>query len=106
MAYVTRHIAYHRADLLTNIYPGNPAFAERYGAIAAGLAARGVSAADAPRQALAVIDGTVMRQAAMQAYNDAWMLLLVCFICVAPAVLLLRKPQARPAAPAAAADAH
>ena len=51
----------------------------------------------------AALNGTVMRQASMQAYNDAWMLLLVCFVCVAPAVLLLRKPHARPAP---GADAH
>ncbi len=35
----------------------------------------------------------MMRQASMQAYNDAWLLLLVCFICVVPAVFLLRKPR-------------
>src|SRR6185503_16836448 len=29
-AYLTRHIAYHRADLAANMYPGNPAFAERF----------------------------------------------------------------------------
>ena len=43
----------------------------------------------------AALNGTLMRQASMQAYNDAWLLLLVCFICVAPAVFLLRKPAAR-----------
>jgi len=34
----------------------------------------------------------------MQAYNDAWLLLFVAFICVAPAVFLLRKPHAHVAA--------
>ena len=103
IAYVTRHIAYHRADLATNLYAGNPALAERYDALVAGLSAHGVAAADAPARAFAILNGTVMRQASMQAYNDAWLLLLVCFICVAPAVLLLRKPRSRQAP---AADAH
>lgn len=98
VAYVTRHIAYHRADLITNVYPGNPALTSRYDAIVAGLTSHGYSAADAQTRALAVLDGTVMRQAAMQAYNDAWLLLLICFICVAPAVLLLRKPRGRASA--------
>jgi hypothetical protein len=45
-----------------------------------------------------------MRQASMRAYNDAWLLLFASFIAVAPAVLLLRRPQARSAAPAG--DSH
>jgi len=102
-AYVTRHIAYHRADLVTNLYPGNPAFVERYDALVSGLGARGLSLVEAQQRAFAILDGTVMRQAAMQAYNDAWILLLLSFICVAPAVFLLRRPQSRKAA---AVDAH
>jgi DHA2 family multidrug resistance protein len=101
-AYLTRHIAYHRADLVTNFYPGNPAFQQRYDAIAAGLVAQGVSSAEAPQRAYAVIDAMMMRQASMLAYNDAWMLLLLCFICVVPAVFMLKKPRSR----SAPADAH
>ena len=86
VSYLTRHIQYHRADLLSNVYPGNPAFDARFGTLVSGLSAQGFSAADAQQRALAVIDGTMMRQAAMLAYNDAWLLLLVSFICVVPAV--------------------
>jgi DHA2 family multidrug resistance protein len=46
----------------------------------------------------------MMRQAAMQAYNDAWILLLVCFLCVIPAVFVLKRPRPRGDAPVA--DAH
>jgi DHA2 family multidrug resistance protein len=102
-AYLTRHIAYHRADLVTNFYPGNPAFAERFDGLTASLSGQGMAPAEAQQRALAILDGTLMRQASMLAYNDAWLLLLVCFICVAPAVLLLRKPRARHGP---AADAH
>ena len=73
-AYLTRHIAYHRADLITNIYPGNPAFEGRYDGLISALRAQGASLVDAQQRALAIIDGTLMRQAAMQAYNDAWLL--------------------------------
>ena len=72
-------------------------------ACVAALPARAFSLADAQQRALAILDGTMMRQASMQAYNDAWLLLLVSFICVVPAVFLLRRPRA---AQAAAADAH
>jgi len=102
-AYLTRHIAYHRADLVQNMYPGNPMFAERFDALVGAFSVQGFSLADAQQRALAVLDGTMMRQAAMQAYNDAWLLLLVSFVCVVPAVFLLRKPGRAAGAPA---DAH
>jgi len=102
-AYLTRHIAYHRADLVTNLYAGNPALQQRYSAVASGLIAQGVSSVEAPRRAYAVIDAMTMRQASMLAYNDAWMLLLLTFVCVVPAVFVLKKPKGH-AAPAV--DAH
>ncbi len=58
------------------MYPGNPAFAERFDGLVAGLAGQGWALADAQQRALAVLDATMMRQAAMRAYNDAWLLLL------------------------------
>jgi DHA2 family multidrug resistance protein len=48
----------------------------------------------------------MMRQAAMRAYNDSWRLLLASFVCVVPAMFLLRRPAPAPAARAAAAGAH
>ncbi len=39
----------------------------------------------------------------MLSYNDAWMLLLVSFLVVAPVILLVRKPRG---GPRAAVDAH
>jgi DHA2 family multidrug resistance protein len=102
-AYLTRHIAYHRADLATYMHPGNPMFAERFEGLIGAFSMQGFTLADAQQRALAVLDGTMMRQAAMQAYNDAWLLLLVSFLCVVPAVFLLRKPRT---AQAAQVDAH
>jgi MFS transporter, DHA2 family, multidrug resistance protein len=104
-SYLTRHIAYHRADLLQNITPTNPAFQARFEPIVSGLMGQGATLADAQQRAMAMINGQLMKQAAMLAYNDAWMLLLVSFLAVLPAVLLLRKPHSR-AHHAAAADAH
>ncbi len=99
--YVTRHIQYHRADLVSNVYAGNPAFEQRYQATVQALIAHGAPAITAKQEAMKVIDGTLMRQASMLAYNDAWMLILLSFLFVAPAVLLLRKHR-RNAAPAEA----
>jgi hypothetical protein len=44
----------------------------------------------------------VSRQAAMLSYNDAWMLLLICFLVVAPAILMLRRHRGAAAVPGGA----
>jgi MFS transporter, DHA2 family, multidrug resistance protein len=100
--YLTRHTEYHRADLVTNLYAGNPAFEQRYQALAAGLASHGASLVEAQQRALKILDGTVQKQAAMLAYNDSWMFIMLSFLVVVPAVFLLRRPRGR----SAPVDAH
>jgi DHA2 family multidrug resistance protein len=100
--YVTVHTQIHRVDLLANVYPGNPLVDERLRMLTASLLSRGYDPVAAQRGALALLDQQTMRQASMLSYNDAWMLLLLTFICVSPAILLLRKPRGR----GAPVDAH
>ncbi|MGH7620826.1 MAG: hypothetical protein ACREMU_00635, partial [Gemmatimonadaceae bacterium] len=91
--YLTRHIQFHRVDLAANIYAGNPAFEQRYAAAVQHLLATGATLLNAKQGAFALLDGALMQQATMLAYNDAWLLILLSFLCVAPAVLVLRKPK-------------
>jgi DHA2 family multidrug resistance protein len=100
--YVTVHTQVHRVDLVANVYPGNPLVDERLRALAANLVSHGFDPVAAQRGALALLDQETMRQASMLSYNDAWLLLLLTFICVSPAIILLRRPRGR----AAAVDAH
>jgi DHA2 family multidrug resistance protein len=100
--YVTVHTQIHRVDLLANVYPGQPLMDQRLAAMAANLVAHGYDPEAARRGALALLDQQVVRQAAMLSYNDAWMLLLLTFVAVAPAILLLRRHEGA----AAAVDAH
>src|ERR1044071_7061552 len=102
-AYLTRHIAYHRADLATYTVPGNPAFDQRYNGAMQMLIQHGASASEAAKGAIALVQGGLVRQAAMLAYNDAWMLILLSFLAVIPAVFLLSKPGKKAAMPV---DAH
>jgi DHA2 family multidrug resistance protein len=97
--YVTVHTQMHRVDLVTNIYPGNPLVDERVRGLTANLLAHGYDPVSAQQGALAILNQETMRQAAMLSYNDAWMLLLLTFVCVAPAILLLRKPRGGSAMP-------
>jgi DHA2 family multidrug resistance protein len=101
--YVTVHTQIHRVDLLANVYAGNPVMEERLRALAGNLATHGYGPDAARRGALALLDQQTMRQASMLSYNDAWMLLLLTFVCVAPAILFLRSPRGRTGAPV---DAH
>ena len=98
--YLTKQMAVHRADLVTNVYHGNPAFDERYNALVSGFMAKGAALAQAQQGAMAVINGQVMKQAAMLSYNDCWWFILLCFLIVIPAVALLHKPGRRDAADA------
>jgi DHA2 family multidrug resistance protein len=101
-AYLTRHIDYHRADLVQNTFPGNPAFDMRYNGAVQMLVQKGMPITEATQGAMAVVQGGIIRQAAMLAYNDAWMVILLSFLVVVPAVFLIRKSNG----PAAPVDAH
>ena len=52
---------------------------------------------------MSMLEGQVMRQAAMLAYNDCWLFILISFLVVIPAVFLLRKRRGPGGAPV---DAH
>jgi DHA2 family multidrug resistance protein len=90
--YLTRRTASHHADLVTNLYAGNPLLEQRLRGLTAGMLARGFDLAEAQQRAYALLEGQVRRQAAMLAYNDSWMLILGSFLVVIPAVFLLRRP--------------
>jgi MFS transporter, DHA2 family, multidrug resistance protein len=101
--FITVHTQFHRVDLLANEYAGNPLVEERLRALAANLLAHGFGPDAARRGALALLDQETMRQAAMLSYNDAWLLLLLSFLLVSPAVFFLRAPRGRAGPPV---DAH
>jgi DHA2 family multidrug resistance protein len=91
--FLDHQMAIHRADLVSNTFAANPAFIARQQQVVGGLMAHGYSALQAKQGALAVTDLLVTQQASMLSYNDAWMFILFTFVLVAPAVLILRKPE-------------
>jgi DHA2 family multidrug resistance protein len=100
--YVTTHTQYHRMDLVSNVVAGSPATEERLRMLAMPFVNRGLPPLTAQRAAVGLLNQQVNQQAAMLSYNDAWMLLLITFVLVSPAILLLRKPRSR----AMPVDAH
>jgi DHA2 family multidrug resistance protein len=91
--FLDHQVATHRAILTSYTYIENPQWVARQNAAVAGLISRGYSAMQAKQGALAILDQSVMRQATMLSYNDAWMLILGTFILIAPAILILRRPK-------------
>ena len=100
--YLTNHIKFQRASLVEHVNVGNPLAESRIAAIQQSFQARGFDADTAHRMALGALDGSVMKQATMLAYNDCWMLILISFVVTVPAIFLLRKPKGK----AAPVDAH
>ena len=90
--YVYNMQAYHRANLVANLYPGNPLYTQSIRSAAQNIVTNtGHSMADAQAGALHILDGRVMAQASTMAYNDAFLLLGLTFLFSVPAVFLLRK---------------
>ncbi len=97
----SRRLQYHRSVLSEHLYGGNPALDRALAGAKATLMASGQSAADATRHAWAMIDGSVQQQAAMLSFNDAFWILGMMFLLVAPAVFLMKSNKPGVGEPAA-----
>ena len=101
--YIVKMSAFHRAELVSNLHPGDALFTARLnGAAGALVAGGGYSPAAAQAAALHLLDRTVQAQASTMAYNNAFILLGLTFLLALPAVLLLRRPKRGAPAPAEA----
>jgi DHA2 family multidrug resistance protein len=76
--------------LVGHIDPFNMGFVTRYQGLAAGLAARGFSADEAGRKALALLNGMVQKQAAVMAFEHAFFVIGALFVITLPLIFLLR----------------
>lgn len=101
--FVQNHAAMHRATLVEHLYQGNPELLSRMQLLTQGFMGKGFAQEAAGSAALRTLDLTVTQQAMTKSYNDAFLIILLAFVCCAPAILLLRKPGQRASAPA---DAH
>ena len=98
--YIYNQAAYHRANLVSNLYSGNALYAQSLAGATAGFIQHGYGLAAAQAGALHSLDGRVMAQALTMSYNDAFLLLGMTFVLATPAVFLLGKPK-KAAAPGA-----
>ena len=94
--YLTSHTAFHRSILVSDLYPSNPLYIQRYNGVVHTMIAHGYSAVAAQKAAMELIDQTVMAQAQTQSYNDSFLMILLVFAIVVPAIFFLKKPSGRP----------
>ena len=91
-----------RANLVSYVYDGNPQLMGRVNGLAANFHAHGYSMDAAKKAAMAVVDRSVNVQALTSSYNDSFILILIVFMCTAPAIFLLKKAKT----PTGPIDAH
>ncbi len=103
--YIYNMEAYHRANMVENLYAGNEVYTQRLAEIAASLVQRaGMSMADAQQAALHSLNRTVSAQSAVMSYNDAFLLLGITFVIAIPAIFLLKPVKEAP--PGGAGGGH
>lgn len=93
---LARHAQMHHAHLAENFTPGNPILQERAVAMAHGLgAAAGADSTTAQRLAYRAMEGQVVAQAHVLAYDDVFWMLTLAFVGFLPFILFLGKKAQR-----------
>ena len=87
---LARRQQFHQGTLVSHVTPLDYGYTETLQGTAAGLVAKGASAADAAGQAQGVLYGMVQKQAAMMAVADTFWILALVFLALVPIVLLLK----------------
>ena len=103
--YIAHRVAVHRMDLVSNIYSGGAMFTERFNQVYQGLQSKLPVAANLQQQTYKVIELTVMKQAFMLSYLDAF-LYATLFILIAFPLIFITKNRRIGGQQAAAAEAH
>ena len=98
---LTQREAFHRAMLLDHVTPYDLATNERLDLMTGALQSRGMDAATAHQQALALVSQAVSQQAAVLSFADIFRVVGVAFLCSLPLLLFLGKGGKGAKAPAA-----
>ncbi len=88
---LARRAQFHQHRLVDHLTPLDPAYRQSLTGAAQLLVGRGASPPDAAAQAHGLIYGTMLRQAGMQSFLDAFWIMGVLFLAVLPLVFLMRK---------------
>ena len=98
---LSRYSQFYQTSLAAHVNPYNPVVQSRLAMLKSATMARGMDAVAADKSALAIVYGSVRRQAAMLAYNRIFFTVGIAFLIVIPLLLLLKRPVRHAAPPAA-----
>jgi MFS transporter, DHA2 family, multidrug resistance protein len=88
--FVTRRLAVHRNDLMSNITLYNPEANERYYGLIRGFQSQGKSLTEAQQMASGAMEGAVSYQSAVMSYAEGFLVIgIICAVCL-PLVFLAR----------------
>lgn len=91
---LTSSASAYRGELAHQLTPYNDPVSHWLSGVGSALAQAGSSLAQAPAQAMQMLELQLERQASMLAYNKVFFMLLLMFLVCLPLVLLLRKGKA------------
>ncbi len=103
---VTHQLQTARATMVEDITPTRPVVTQRLAMATGFLESRGMAPDRAERAAYALIDGSLMTQAATKAYNGGFQLILIASLVASPSILLLKGRRKEQAAPSGPIEAH
>jgi MFS transporter, DHA2 family, multidrug resistance protein len=95
---IARHRQVHINNLGAHVSMYSAQTQQMLHQLQAGFVAQGVDVATATHRAQAALWGMVQRQAAMLAFNDAFLVLAAIFLFLMPFTLAMRRPQSGPPA--------
>ena len=93
--YLAHRVAIHRVDLISNIYDGSAQFTERFNQIYQGLQSKLPLIANLKQQTYQIIDLSVMKQAFLLSYLDAFLYATLFILFAFPLLLLTRSVRIR-----------
>ena len=81
--FVTRRIATHRSELMSNVSLYNPESNDRYYGLVQGFLAQGKTTAEAQQLANGAMEGAVSLQSAVISYGEGFMMIgIICAVCL------------------------
>ena len=103
--FIDHRIVAHRTALVSHMNVGSYATESRINSITHGLMAHGVSAWEASRKALGILEFTIQRQSELLSYIDAFRAVSIISVICIPIIFLAGKTK-KPAAAKIAAAAN
>ncbi|TLV03947.1 DHA2 family efflux MFS transporter permease subunit [Dyadobacter luticola] len=94
--YMSRRMAVHRTDLVSDITDQNPVAVERISGLMKSFAQRGLGQQESYVKALKVIDNTIQKHSLLLSYIDGYLLIGLFFVLAIPLLMLVAQRQKGP----------